>query len=220
ASVRAKSCYDTVAARRLRRPSFRRDRVPRPSPSFGERMFREIQTPFGFPIYGYGLMIVVGFILCLFVGSREVRRLGIPDRVSDLAMVLLVCGILGGRLFYYIQFYEEFANRSFLAFFQIWEGGLVFYGGALGGLTGGLVFLLWKRLPIPDYMDMIAVVAPIAVFFGRWGCFLNGCCFGRLCEPGAPWGVVFPESAPAAARHADWGLIAPGSASLPVHPVQ
>lgn len=182
----------------------------------------EVVNLFGFlPIHSYGLMIVIGFLVLLFVGAREVRRRGLPDHFTDLAIAMLLCGIAGGRIFYYIQFYEtSYADKPFWEIFQIWKGGLVFYGGLIGGLIGGLVFLCRKKLPIRDYLDVISMVAPIGMGFGRFGCFFNGCCYGRLCSQDFPLAVVFPPTSPAATKHLDVELIQSGEEALAVHPVQ
>ncbi|MCZ6794883.1 MAG: prolipoprotein diacylglyceryl transferase [Planctomycetota bacterium] len=173
------------------------------------------------PVNSYGLLIVIGFLLALYVGRRETLRRGLPDRFSDMSMAMLISGIVGGRIYYYFQFYESsFSHKSFLAILYIWEGGLVFYGGAIGGLLGGLGFLLWKRLPVAAYLDVASLVAPIGMAAGRLGCFLNGCCYGRRCSAEYLLGVKFPEGSAAAHQHEELGLIAAGQQALPVHPVQ
>jgi phosphatidylglycerol:prolipoprotein diacylglycerol transferase len=173
------------------------------------------------PVHGYGLMIVVGFLLATWVAAREARRRGLPEYVYDTGMVMLLAGILGGRLFYYVQFYEErFAGKSFLEFFKIWEGGLVFYGGAVAGMVGEILYLRWKGYPVLDCLDVSSAGVPLAMAFGRLGCFLNGCCFGRTCSPDAPIGVVFPPGSPVHVHHLELGLTGFGEPALPVHPVQ
>jgi phosphatidylglycerol:prolipoprotein diacylglycerol transferase len=173
------------------------------------------------PIHGYGLMIVLGFLLATYVAAREARRRGLPDFVYDLGMVMLLSGILGGRIFYYLQFYqEEYATESFWEFFKLWEGGLVFYGGAVGGFLGGLSYLYIKKLPILDCLDICALGAPIGMGIGRLGCYLNGCCFGRLCGPDSPLGVLFPQKSAVHRQQEEVGLITSGDPTLPVHPVQ
>ena len=173
------------------------------------------------PVNSYGLMIVIGFLLGLYVGKRRIRRLGLEDHFSDFAMTMLLSGIIGGRIFYYFQYYEShFAGESFLEFFKIWNGGLVFYGGAIGGIVGAVVLILWKKLPGADYLDVASLVAPIAMGFGRLGCFLNGCCFGRQCQEDFALAVQFPDGSPAATKHTLLRNIAAGQESLPVHPAQ
>jgi phosphatidylglycerol:prolipoprotein diacylglycerol transferase len=174
------------------------------------------------PVHSYGLMIVLGFFLLIWVSSREARRRGLPDFVYDLGLVMLLCGLLGGRIFYYaLNWQEQYRNESLLEFFKIWKGGLVFYGGALGGLLGGLVYLWRKRLPLADCLDVAAVGAPIGMAFGRLGCFLNGCCFGGPSGPDYVFGVVFPRGSPAweSQLAAGW-LSSRASPALAVHPVQ
>lgn len=180
------------------------------------------------PIHGYGLMIVIGFLLSIFLAGREARRRGLPNFVDGLGFTFLFAGILGGRLFYYIQHYaREFADRSWFAFFEIWKGGLVFYGGAIMGFLGGLIYLKKKKLPIGDCLDAVAAFVPIGMGFGRLGCFMNGCCFGRVCSPDFIFGLSFPkENKPGAysaafQKHLEEGLVVEAAdAALPVFPVQ
>lgn len=184
----------------------------------------EIPLPFGkaLPIHGYGLMIVLGFLIGTYVATRETRRRGLPDFMYDLGLVILLAGILGGRVFYYAQNYaDKYSNESFLEFFKIWKGGLVFYGGAIGGILGGLFYIWRRKLPLGVCLDMAALGIPIGMGFGRLGCFLNGCCYGDRCDPGFALGVEFPAGSPAQTAHWECGLLATSaSSSLPVHPVQ
>jgi phosphatidylglycerol:prolipoprotein diacylglycerol transferase len=169
-------------------------------------------------------MIVIGFLLACWVSAREGRRRGLPEFMYDLGLVMLLTGVLGGRAFYFVQFYDTaFAGSPapFLEFFKIWKGGLVFYGGAITGLLCGVAYLWRRKLPIPDCLDVASIGAPLAMGFGRIGCFLNGCCFGKVCEPSYPLAVRFPLESPARASHLARGLIGGHeAASLPVHPVQ
>jgi phosphatidylglycerol:prolipoprotein diacylglycerol transferase len=184
----------------------------------------EIPLPWGldpFPVHGYGLMIVLGFFLGIWVVQREFRRRGLADIAYDLGLVMLLAGLLGGRINYYVQFYgESYAGKSFLEFFKIWEGGLVFYGGAVVGLLGGVLYLRWKRLPVAVYLDTMALGVPLAMAMGRLGCFLHGCCFGKRCDASFGLGVIFPPGSPVHSIQLQEGLIAPGTPALPVHAVQ
>ncbi len=184
----------------------------------------EIPLPWGssLPLHGYGLMIVLGFLLSAWLMTRETRRRGLPDVMYDLGLAMLLSGLLGGRILYYVKNYQEqYSHESFLEFFKIWKGGLVFYGGAITGLLGGLLYCWRKKLPTLDLMDVAAMGAPIAMAFGRLGCFLNGCCYGMLCEPDFTLGVVFPPGSPASQEQRSLGLLH-GTSSLPlaVHPTQ
>ena len=176
---------------------------------------------FGIPIHGYGLMILVGYFGSVWVASREARRRGLPPFVYDLGLAMLLLGILGGRIFHFFWFYEETYAGNPLQFFKLWEGGLVFYGGAIGGCIGALLFIWRKKLPFAETWDVAAMGAPLAMAFGRVGCYLHGCCFGRLCDVDASIGVQFPIASPAHEKQlADGLLFSSQEASLPVLPVQ
>lgn len=181
-------------------------------------LFR-IPTPFGdFPVFGYGAMVLLGVLIGTFLLKRGARRRGLnEERVADLPISLVLFGLLGGRAWYCIQFRDEvFANGDWTAVFRLWEGGLVLYGAIAGGLLG----FVWmqRRQSFGDTRDLLDVIAPalaIGIAFGRLGCFLNGCCWGGVCDPGFPLAVIFPASSPPALAFGD-GL----GASPPLHPTQ
>jgi phosphatidylglycerol:prolipoprotein diacylglycerol transferase len=184
----------------------------------------ELPLPWGMklPLHGYGFMIVIGFLLACYVSTREARRRGMSDFVYDLGLVMLLSGLFGGRLLYYIENYnDQYASASWLEFFKIWKGGLVFYGGAITGVIGAWLFLRKRKLPLAESFDVVSVGAPIAMAFGRLGCFLNGCCYGKLCDPDFIFGVTFPAKSPVEQSQRFHGLLDGSAAStLPVQPVQ
>lgn len=158
-------------------------------------------TPQGIPIYGFGLMLFLAFIAGNFVASRLARRIGVaPEKLQDLLIWVFVFGLVGGRLLYF--WVEQAPERRTLAgFFEIWNGGIVFYGGAIGGAIGGVLF--YRRLMKPfgvspwQVADVIAPGVAIGLCLGRLGCFLNGCCYGYVAPPEAI-AVHFPSlTAPA-----------------------
>lgn len=176
---------------------------------------------FGMPIHGYGLMIVLGYLLTVFVAVRIVRKWGLKDVFYDLSMVMLLCGIFGGRTFFYVLNYStDFHARPWWAFLMIWEGGLVLYGGVTAGCLGGFVYLKLKKLPVLDFMDVSSIVAPIGLAFGRLGCFMNGCCFGMVCSEDYPLGVHFPEVSAPYSHQVEAGWIQMGEVMHAVHPAQ
>src|SRR4051794_8294466 len=100
-------------------------------------------NPDGIPLYGFGVMLFLCFVLTAMVwGPRRVQPIGMPkERLQDMAIVLFVAGIVGARIVYIIQYHEQFKNKNLLfEFFKIWEGGIVFYGSAIGGVIGFLLF--------------------------------------------------------------------------------
>jgi phosphatidylglycerol:prolipoprotein diacylglycerol transferase len=148
------------------------------------------------PIFGYGMMLFVTFVVCTWYAGRRARNEGIAPRyIHDLAVWIFLGGLVGARTVYMIQY-----RQSIDQFFRIWEGGIVFYGSALGGLVGyALAYLLIIRrhgLSSGKLMDIIAPAAAIGLAIGRVGCLLNGCCFGSVACEQCP-AVRFPMSSPA-----------------------
>jgi phosphatidylglycerol:prolipoprotein diacylglycerol transferase len=169
-------------------------------------------------IHSYGVMIFVACAAALAMAVWRARRERIdPNAVYELATWLFLGGVIGARGFYFIQHPEALHHPSDL--FRTWQGGNVFYGCILGGLTGSILY--WFRRPFP-FLGMCDVAAPavaIGAALGRIGCFLNGCCHGAVSD--VPWGVCFPNGSHAWVRQLNAGLIPPEApASLPVHPTQ
>jgi phosphatidylglycerol:prolipoprotein diacylglycerol transferase len=75
--------------------------------------------------------------------------------------------------------------------FKLWEGGLVFYGGLLLTVGVTLAYMKWHRLPLWKWADLFSPPIALGLFFGRIGCFLAGCCYGK--ETSLPWGVIFKD---------------------------
>ena len=154
----------------------------------------KIPLPWGghFRIPAYGFLIMCGFLVALALARRRGRRLGInPDHIMDAALASLLGGIIGSRLFYVIFFAPDIVRDNPLRIFAIWEGGLVFYGGVIGGGVALFLTIARKGLPVRRTLDVILSVVPLAHAFGRLGCFMNGCCFGKVSEL---WmGMRFPR---------------------------
>lgn len=147
-----------------------------------------------FHLYSYGLSVAVGVLLSVFLMQRYAARTGFPTaaEVQDLVFASLIWGFAGARLFYVGQNFSYYAAHP-LKIFAVWEGGLIFYGGALTGVFGFWVTLRKNKMPFWKSLDFIIPYLPLAHVFGRIGCFLNGCCYGKICD--LPWAVRFPQVA-------------------------
>lgn len=111
-------------------------------------------------------------------------------------------------------------GRDCLRVFKFWYGGLVWYGGLLLGIPVGIWFLRRHRIPVPIVADMAGYAIPLGLSFGRIGCFLAGCCFGKVC-PISHGGVVFPRGSAVYEYHLQRHLIDRAAThSLPVIPTQ
>ena len=157
-------------------------------------------------IHWYGIMIAVAFLAGLWTASLRARRANIPaERIADIVLWLMVGGILGARVVYVTTYWrDEFADQPLSEIFMIQHGGLVYYGGLIGATLAGFIYIRWKRLPLWKVADVLAPSCALGNVFGRVGCFLNGCCYGRPTD--LPWGVRFP------AGHQ--------YAGVPVHPTE
>jgi len=142
-------------------------------------------------LYSYGFCIALGVLLSLFLMRRFALKKGFPkpDEVFDMAFMVLVWGFLGARLFYVVQNFSYYVSEP-LKIFAVWEGGLIFYGGAIAGFLG-LVWVAWKKKwSLWKILDFLVPYVALTQAFGRIGCFLNGCCYGKVCD--LPWAVRFP----------------------------
>ena len=141
-------------------------------------------------VKSYGLMMVIGFLSAVFLIRRLSRNITPdPQLITNAALYSLIAGVAGARLFYVVHYFSEFRSDP-LSVFAIWEGGLELYGGVLSAITVIIIYLRHHKLPVRQYLDVLAVALMLALAFGRIGCFLNGCCFGRPTE--VPWAVTFP----------------------------
>ena len=197
------------------------------------RTLFEIPIPYtgiSIPIYAYGFMLMVGFLVVIFVARIKAKAEGInPEDISNLGIYTIFAGILGGRTFYVIQNFDSY-KHNILDVFKIYEGGLVFYGGLMASIAAIIVYSKNNKLSILKTIDIVAYAFPLGVVFGRIGCFLNGCCWGDVCSPDLPWAVTFPKSvdanslingSPAFLHHLGLGLVSVSdSRSLPIHPTQ
>ena len=156
-------------------------------------------------IHTYGVLLAIGCVVGLAVAARRARREGIdPERIADLGAWLIVSGMLGGKLFHILFFWDDFIAGWRAEGLRSLREGFVFYGGFIVGSLAVVVYAHRKRLPLAKLADILAPSVALGHAFGRLGCFFNGCCFGRACT--LPWAVKFPPP------HVMSGI--------PVHPTQ
>ena len=135
-------------------------------------------------------MAVLGFVVAIFATRRMCRSVGLdPEVMSNAALYTLIVGMVGARTFFVIHYYDQFRG-DFAGVFAVWRGGLEFLGGVIPAIIFLLLYLRLRRLPVRRYFDIMAIGLMLGLSFGRIGCFLNGCCFGRPTD--LPWAVRFP----------------------------
>jgi len=147
-------------------------------------------------------MMVIGFGLGIWRAVRvSKKRYGIePESVYDIALLVLLSGLIGARVAFIILNPATENWRNFLA---VWEGGLSFHGGLILATLTGFIYTKVKKLQFWKVADLMAPSLAIGYAFTRIGCFLNGCCYGA--PTSLPWGVRFNEN----------GVLTP-----PSHPTQ
>jgi phosphatidylglycerol:prolipoprotein diacylglycerol transferase len=143
------------------------------------------------PIYGYGMMLFLAFFFCTWLASWLGKKEGIAaQHIQDLGLWLFVFGILGARITFMLQY-----HIPPLEIYKIWDGGLVFYGSAIGGVVGyfGAYYFILRKYSISTWKmaDIIAPCAALGLCLGRFGCLLNGCCYGNVACPECP-SISFP----------------------------
>ena len=153
----------------------------------------------GLPIRGYGVMLLVAVTAAVAMAAWRGRRVGIdPELVFTLAFWAFVPGIIGARAFYVIEYWGDFQKETLFetltAMVNVTGGGLVVYGSVIGGVLGLAAFIWRYRMPPLATLDLIAPSFMLGMAIGRIGCFLNGCCFGGVCD--LPWAVTFPADSP------------------------
>jgi prolipoprotein diacylglyceryltransferase len=148
---------------------------------------------FGLPVNGFGVMLFITFVACVWFLARWARRVGanLPnERVQDLVIVCFLGGLAGARITYMIQYGVPWDQ-----FYRIWEGGIVLYGGIVTGILAFLAFfyLFLKRAGVSLWKLADAAGPPLAlgIALGRVGCFLNGCCYGHVAPDDTP-SAAFP----------------------------
>ena len=154
-------------------------------------MHNELFTIGPFTIYGYGLMIAIGILAAYFTTEHLAKKNGLnPDPVFNILIIGVASGILGAKLLFYITILDEIiANPKLLLNFT---EGFVVYGGIIFGILGALIYCKKKTLPFLNYLDCAAPSIALAQGFGRFGCFLAGCCYGTPMD--SPISITFTNS--------------------------
>jgi phosphatidylglycerol:prolipoprotein diacylglycerol transferase len=184
------------------------------------RILFEVPLPFGLKpleIASYGTMVALGALFGIYIACVRARRNGVnPTLILDLALVVIISGLLGARLFFFV--FDDLAAmagkglwHAFKLFINFPSGGLSFFGALALGIPAGIIFLVIrlkreKGVGLWKVADIAIPSIALGVAFARIGCYLNGCCFGKVCSPSFPLAQVFPPgSAPAQHWLAEYG---------------
>ena len=133
---------------------------------------------FGFSIAYYGIVIVTGMMIAIWIAQREAKRTGQnPEQYLDLAMIGIAAGILGARI-YYVIFAWDYYKDDLLSIFNIRQGGLAIYGGIIGACIAVVIYSRKKKQNFSLMVDTGCVGLVLGQIIGRWGNFFNREAFG------------------------------------------
>jgi len=163
---------------------------------------RVIDVEHGLPVRGFGVMMLLAVCAAVGLAVYRARQMRVdPEVILSLAFWTFLPGIVGARLYYIAKNWSDFRRlndegavdwaASFVATLNVTEGGLVVYGAVIAGAVGYFAFVRRHRLPALALGDLVAPSLMLGLALGRVGCFLNGCCYGGMCD--VPWAVTFPE---------------------------
>ncbi len=133
-----------------------------------------------FPIYWYGLMLCIGFVLGFSYSSLKAKKLNLDqNKLTDVAFLSTLASALGARL-YYIAFCADFSYylKNPTKFFYFHEGGLAVYGGILSAVFVAFLVCKIKKISYPKFLDVASFGIFIGQAIGRWGNFFNQEAFG------------------------------------------
>jgi phosphatidylglycerol:prolipoprotein diacylglycerol transferase len=156
----------------------------------------------GLAIRGYGVFLLLAISAGIVAVLLRCQQAGVhPDQIFSLAFWMIVCGIIGARVFYVLQKSEDFFGgeepiaQTLIGILDMTKGGLVVYGSLIGGMAAAIVFFAVTKLPALRVADLIAPGMMLGLAIGRVGCLMNGCCYGGLCESELP-AIRFPAGSP------------------------
>jgi phosphatidylglycerol---prolipoprotein diacylglyceryl transferase len=186
-------------------------------------LYPEIIRIGDFVITSFGVMMFMSFLTAAYFTGRQLQRYGMPkDYAWDMLAWCALGGILGAKLYYLGLHWQALVANPMQEILS--RGGLVWYGGLIGGIVAYYLQVRARKLPVATMYDATAPALAIAYAVGRLGCFLVGDDYGRYTD--GPFGIAFPEGAPPSTA----GILRsmgetvpahiPDAAVVPVHPTQ
>jgi phosphatidylglycerol:prolipoprotein diacylglycerol transferase len=173
-------------------------------------MYPTLFTIGDFTLSTYEAAMTVAFLLAIFLAYRRAPKEGIDaGLVLDVCLWIVIGSLVGARVLFILTQLDAYMAEP-IKILKFWQGGLVYYGGLLGGALAVWIVLQRRKQPFFPMADLLAPYLMLGYAVHRsLGCFMAGCCFGKPTL--LPWGVTFPEGSAAS--------VAFGS-GVAVHPTQ
>jgi phosphatidylglycerol---prolipoprotein diacylglyceryl transferase len=173
-------------------------------------LYPEIIRIGDFVITSFGVMMFMSFLTAAYFTGRQLERYGLPkDYAWDMLAWCALGGILGAKLYYLGLHWEALVANPMQEILS--RGGLVWYGGLIGGVVAYYLQVRARKLPVATMYDATAPALAIAYAVGRLGCFLVGDDYGRYTD--GPFGIAFPEGAPPSTA----GILRSMGETVPAH---
>mgnify|MGYP001268207481 FL=1 len=145
---------------------------------------------FSIEIRWYSLAYIIGILLGWILSKRFfISNVELKEKFDDFLTFVILGIIIGGRLGYVILYNPNYYLDNLIDIFKIWEGGMSFHGGLIGVVLASFYFAKKNNQNFFIYLDVISIVAPIGIFFGRIANFINSELYGT--ETNLPWAVQF-----------------------------
>jgi len=148
---------------------------------------------FSIKLYWYGFMYALSFIIIdylIVTASKNKKIILSKDQAEKFTIVILIFAILGGRIGYILFYDFNYYSSNIIKVFYLWEGGMSFHGGLIGVTAGAFYIANQNTLKFFEIADIVCLYAPIGLFFGRVGNFINSELYGI--KTSGSWGIVFP----------------------------
>lgn len=140
----------------------------------------------------YYLVISLTFCLIIFLTIVRAKKLHFNINNSlDILLVSMISGFVGARVLHIIYEAPDYYLEDLTRVFEIWHGGFVYFGGVIAAMMGSWLYCKYKSLIFLKWADFFAPLIALGYGLGRFACFLNGCCYGKVCD--LPWAVRFPN---------------------------
>ena len=144
---------------------------------------------FSLEIRWYSLAYITGILLGWFLAKKIFLKDSVNNRFDDYVTYVIIGLILGGRLGYVLFYNFYYYLNNFFDIFKVWQGGMSFHGGVIGIIIASFIFSKKNNDNVFEYLDIIALVSPVGIFFGRIANFINSELYGH--ETSVPWAVQF-----------------------------
>ena len=146
---------------------------------------------FSLEIRWYSLAYIIGILLGWYLAKKIFVYNNVKERFDDYVTYVIIGLVLGGRLGYVLLYNLDYYINNFFDIFKIWQGGMSFHGGVIGIIISTIIFSKKNDEDVFKYLDIIALISPIGIFFGRIANFINSELYGL--ETSVPWAVQFTQ---------------------------